>query len=1191
MKRWIILVCGVIAILALCALIWFLFPLIAIAGVEPFANAWLRLAIIVVVLALYFSGLAYSIYKHRQAAQQLAENIAVQEPEDDNSDGGVLAEKMQDALLTLRGSQRTKGDYLYELPWYLIVGPPGAGKTTALLNCGLKFPLSAQAAAGPIAGSGGTRYCDWWFTEEAVFIDTAGRYTTQDSDAEQDRKSWLVFLDLLKRHRTRQPINGVLVAISIGDLLTLKQTELAAHAIAIRKRLAELNNRLQVDFPVYVIFTKADLIAGFMEYFGNLDENRRKVVWGATFQTSNKKENRVTEVGPEIDLLVARLAQELPDRLQDEADPVSRVRLVGLASQVAALKPAITQFLNQIFEPTRYQTSATLRGFYFSSGTQEGTPIDRVLGSLSRRLGLSGVVSQAYAGRAKSFFLENLLTKVVFGEAGWVSTNANAVRRAFLLRTLGYSLTALITVAALGAWLTSYFANSTLINASNGAAQRYSIEQAAVIKQDPIDDSDFQRVLDPLDKLRNLPAGFANTGASPPVSQTFGLSQYKRINTASTAAYATGLDRLLRPRLIVHLEKRLAELGDQPGQLYEPLKVYMMLGGDPNIPVDVNLISGWMQGDWSRLYPGEPNKGVREGLRSHLETMLDMNSGNVRPIALNGDLIKQTQNALARLSPAERAFALIKSTAHSDEVKDWTVVGSAGPEAGTVFTTVDGSPIEGVGVQALFTYNGFYALFLEKMKGVIDLLKNERWVLGEASGDALDKQFSTIGPDLFKIYDQEFIKAWTGALNQLKLKSFSADAPDYATLRAATGASSPVKLLMRSIADETLLTEAKPANEDAAAAKEALGKVGEKLANAAASKGGSLLQDMKQIGLDAARKSAGRGGEVEAAFVPGAAIQERFRRYHELSAADGGKSQIDLLVEQLQGLHQSLVDEQNFEQAAEARQNLQKFISALSTSSSRLEPPFSTMFKKAMGDFENKIVGERVADLKGEMKGSVTRKCLDVVSDKYPFSPRSKRDVPIAEFSRLFGPNGVFDSFYKEKLAGLVDTSGPQWKWKQNSKLGQVLSDQSLLQFQKAARIKDAFFTGQGNAPNVKFALIMRSLSQKAPSATFEVNGAKLESPFGVESRSDFEWPGSSPDGTASLSMPEAGGNVSAIKFTGPWALHRLIAEGALRQSGNKAIASFVVGGREVAYQLTFDTLDNPFKIISQVKFSCPADL
>jgi type VI secretion system protein ImpL len=1186
MKRWIVLIFSIIGVLILCALIWFVLPVIAIAGIEPFLNGWLRLAMIVLLLATYFGILAYKIYRYRKSSYELSQSLTSHEAEDDNSDAIVLAEKMQDALLMLKGSNKSKGDYLYELPWYLIVGPPGAGKTTALMNCGLKFPLATHGS-GPIAGLGGTRYCDWWFTEDAVFIDTAGRYTTQDSDAESDRKSWLSFLDLLKKNRPRQPINGALIAISIGDILSLKKIEVASHAVAIRKRLSELNNHLQVDFPVYVVFTKSDLISGFMEFFGHLDDQKRKAVWGATFQTSNKKENRVGEVGTEIDLLISRLTAELSDRLQEEPDPVARVKLVGLPSQMVALKPAITQFLNQIFEPTRYQTSAALRGFYFTSGTQEGTPIDRVLGNISRNLGLQGGATTAYSGRTRSYFLEHLLTKVVFGEAGWVSTNTRAVRRNFLMRTASYGLVGLISLASLVGWLTSYNSNASLINTTQRASTNYASDYTSIINQDPVGDTDFLKIVDPLNTLRVYPIGYENGAGNPPLSSTFGLGQHRRIEVATTATYRTGLDRLLLPRLILHLEKRLTELQDAPEQLYEPLKAYMMLGGDPNIPLDTALISGWMQGDWEKLYPSEPNKIARDSLKQHLDAMLDLNSGVAPRMELNGDLVRATQTSLARLSLAERAFALIKSTARNPEIKDWTVAEHAGPDAQLVFATNNGAPLESVGVQALYTYDGFYGLFLNKLKAVITLLKNERWVLGEAGGtEVLDKQFTSLGPDLFRLYDQEFIKTWSAALAKLKLNSFSADRPEYSALRAVTGATSPLKLLLESIASETKLTEAKK-TPDSTIGKE-LSDAADKLKAGLENQIGSI----KEIGLDAAKKSDGRQGEVGTVFVPGALIQERFRRYHELTTANGSeKKQVDLMIEQLKGLYQSLLDEQNFERAVEARQNQQKFLSSLSTGSSRLEAPFSTMFKTTLAEFEEKIVGERVADLRGQLNSSVTRKCHDSVSNKYPFSPKSKRDVPLAEFARLFGPNGVFDSFYNEKLAGLVDTSGTEWDWKKNSKFSQELSQASLHQFQIAARIKDAFFTGQGTSPNVKFALVMQSLSQQSPSVTFEVNGTKLESPFGVESRGDFEWPGSSPDGTASVSMPEGNGSTAAVKFTGPWALYRLFKEGALRQSGNKAVVRFVIGGREVTYQLTFDTLDNPFTIISQSGFTCPSDL
>ena len=142
---------------------------------------------------------------------------------------------------------------LYEQPWYVIIGPPGAGKTTALLNAGLNFPLAdADRAAARVAGVGGTRLCEWWFTEDAVLIDTAGRYTTQDSDAAVDKAGWDTFLGLLKRTRPKQPLNGVIVAIALHRRRRRAGAggaDRLAHARAIRRRIAELEDAARHAHP------------------------------------------------------------------------------------------------------------------------------------------------------------------------------------------------------------------------------------------------------------------------------------------------------------------------------------------------------------------------------------------------------------------------------------------------------------------------------------------------------------------------------------------------------------------------------------------------------------------------------------------------------------------------------------------------------------------------------------------------------------------------------------------------------------------------------------------------------------------------------------------------------------------------------------------------------------------------------
>jgi type VI secretion system protein ImpL len=94
--------------------------------------------------------------------------------------------------------------------------PPRTGKTTALKQSGLHFPIDLS---DDLKGVGGTRNCDWFFTEDAVLVDTAGRYVQQQSDPEIDAAEWLGFLDMLKKHRGKRALNGVILTLSLKELL------------------------------------------------------------------------------------------------------------------------------------------------------------------------------------------------------------------------------------------------------------------------------------------------------------------------------------------------------------------------------------------------------------------------------------------------------------------------------------------------------------------------------------------------------------------------------------------------------------------------------------------------------------------------------------------------------------------------------------------------------------------------------------------------------------------------------------------------------------------------------------------------------------------------------------------------------------------------------------------------------------
>ena len=913
---------------SLVSVVYFAGPFIAFGDWRPLDNSIVRNVVILLIVAGAASVGGFKFFHRRTAAQQIAEGISGEQKT--INDEPVLKERMQDALATLKTASGGKAGYLYDLPWYIIIGPPGAGKTTALINSGLKFPLARGATPSAIAGVGGTRYCDWWFTEEAVLIDTAGRYTTQDSDAKSDKESWFSFLDLLKKSRSRQPINGVLVAISIEDILTMSRDELAAHAEAIRMRLLELHQRLKVSFPVYALFTKADLVAGFNEYFSYLSETGRRQVWGATFQTADKKKNLIGEIPNEFDHLLERLSEETLDRLQDEPTPQHRVQLFGFPAQMARLKPQIYNFLNLIFEPTRYHVNASLRGFYFTSGNQQGTPIDQLIGSLARTFGAEEVGATAYSGAGKSFFLTDLISKVIIGEADWVSTDRGAVRRALIIKTAALSLIGLVSIGLIVAWITSFKKNSDMIEQSLQTDSEYSAAGGPLIKQTLIADRDLDKVLPLLHRLRNAPAGYASRDVPVSLSSRYGLSQHQRILSASNAAYHTALERLFRPRLLYRLEEQLNARLTEPAFVYEALRVYLMLGGLH--PPEKDMIKSWMQRDWAdNLYPGATNAEGRRLLEEHLAAMFDLETEQPPLVELDGRLIGEAQKSLARLSVAQRAYEFLKSEARASTAGDWVASRKGGPDVSLVFETASGQPVETVRIPAFYTYNGFQQMFVSKLSGLSERMKRDRWVLGDAGQqEAVGQQYNDLASDLLNIYSNDFVVAWRTALANLKLKKVLADKPKYDVLRALSAPTSPLRQILESIREETALTKERPKPATATASPPSMPS------NVLAAPSPALFNN--QDG------------------PPGAKIEAQFKPFYSALEGDSTRRPIDSIIANLNDIAQNLtLIVENPQMTAQATASLQTQVAALRNNAARLPPPFSDMLRAAATEFEGSI--------------------------------------------------------------------------------------------------------------------------------------------------------------------------------------------------------------------------------------------
>ena len=1138
-SRWTISLIGV-AILG--ALVWIFGPFLAVlAGVLPRAA-------IVILLLLVWAGVNWAIgHRRRQRDATLAEGIATPDPSDQASaeEAVALRDKLVRALALLRQARGTRG-YLYEQPWYVIIGPPGAGKTTALLNSGLRFPLAGEMGEAAVPGFGGTRMCDWWFTDDAVLIDTAGRYTTQDSDAVVDRAGWQTFLDLLKRTRPRQPLNGVIVAIALTDIAHASDEERMAHATAIRRRLKELRERLGIRLPVYALFTKADLIAGFTEFFDDLSREKRAQVWGTTFPLTNAPAGPVGQFGAAFQGLIAQLDARLLDRMQAERSPDRRSLIAGFPSQVASLAGPLQAFLDAAFAGSQLDPAPMLRGVYLSSGTQEGTPIDRLTGVLAQAFGLDQRrVPTLRPEQGRSYFLGRLLRQVIMGEAMLVSEPPGTVRRRFALRGLGYGGVAVAMLACLGLLWQSKSANSGEIGRMAVAVTAYR-NAVTHVPLDPVADGDLAMVAPLLDQAHALQDQARGGGLG------FGLSQAPKLAAGARGVYRDALDRVLLPRLIWRLESQMRANLANADFLYQATRVYLMLGSDG--PLDPDLVRAWMRLDWERAYPGPANAPLRDDLARHLDAIL---AEPLPMVTLDGALVDAARATFSRVSLAERVYSRIETSAAATYVPAWTPAQALGAAGAQLFTRISGQPLT-EGVPGFYTVTGFRTALMPALPIATKQVAAESWVLGTqaqvaptgAALDALQQQVVTL-------YVADYAKQWDAMIGDLTLAPAHSLAQEVEALFVLGSPQSPMRALLASMAQQLALAPAKtpapPANAAAMAVADVLGQ----------------------------QPAMALGTEIDARY-------QSLRDY----VGQGPGAPLDLALNAINGLQQSLAQLASANPATPAMAPAVDPMLTLGAVASQAPQPVQRwLLSLTTSGAVFQAGGARdhaAAALAGA--GGPAQLCAQAIAGRYPFAAGADADVPLDDFSRLFAPGGQFDSFFSAQLRPYADTAGRVWKVMASPGAPAPITTADLAPFQRAAQIRDMFFPAGAATPSVEFTFTPVSLDAGLKQVQLMLGGTTIVDPRGSEVPADATWPAAGGSIARLVYTPTSGPDETLAEATGPWALFRLIGQGHLsRLSQDRFMLSFDADGHRVVFSLRAASVLNPLAENPMRAFRCPA--
>ncbi|KWT65632.1 MULTISPECIES: type VI secretion system membrane subunit TssM [unclassified Variovorax] len=768
-------------------LLWFAAPLLAFGTWHPFDDARARVALLALAALLLLGLRALRLLMARRRNERLLKGLEAGDA------GPELSQRFRQALAMLRQGIEAKGPQrwwqgrrqIQQMPWYLIIGAPGGGKTTALLHSGLRFPLAERLGRDPLAGTGGTRQCDWWFSQDAVFIDTAGRYTTQDSDAAADASEWQQFLALLRRHRPVQPINGVIVSVSVPDLLH-GGAELARQATAVAARLEELRRELDLAFPVYLLVTKADLLAGFVETFGDLDAAQREQLWGLVLDADAP--GIPADLGPRLSDLAHRLARRSRELLQQEHTPQRRLPIYAFAAQFDALLAPLEKFVRKAFAGIAAEPAQRLRAIALTSGTQEGNPIDRVIGELARSHGLALKPLVRPDAGGKSFFLHSLLKQLVIAEAPLAGQRLQRMRwrRRAAMFGAGFAGAALLAASAL--WWQSYRRNLDYVD-----SVRTRVEQLTQ-RIGSLESATLEQVLPLYSLLERLAA---NDGIDPNVAPAgfgFGLFQGPRLARSAEQAYREMLDRSLAPLLVERLRRDLREAEDSATR-YEALRASLMLASP------ARLVRGELRPWAEQTLAQAGGAAERAEWARHVGTLLER-SGLPEAMRADDAGVRAARSALAAVPLAQRVHErLLRRIADPEPPQDLpTRLGSAGA---LVFAASSAGPMP-----EHSSAGEWRRKLVPALDAMLDELANEAdWVLGDSAGEVRRLQKDPawrdeIATQVGKRHAQRVIAAWSRQLDALALAPATDAEGASRQASALTAPDSPLRRLLTRLADE-----------------------------------------------------------------------------------------------------------------------------------------------------------------------------------------------------------------------------------------------------------------------------------------------------------------------------------------------------------------------------------------------------
>ncbi|KOO16292.1 type VI secretion protein IcmF [Vibrio xuii] len=1131
--------------------IWWAGPWLAIGETRPLETVMARGLTSVIFTLFTISGWGLWQWKRlrtlknqQQREEQLKHDpISVYEQRQESELNGVMAEMKQSL---------NSRNYLYALPWYLVLGLENAGKTSLINRSGQNFALSSVMRASGKKSDNPYSF-DWWIGDESVLIDPDGELLTQgnrseDNDGELERRLWLNFIHWLDKTRSRRPLNGIVLALDISHLATSTASERKAYANLLRARIRELMETLTTRLPVYITLTKLDLLHGFEPFFKHYSREQRDEVLGFTFSLESVEnvDHWLEEFTQEYGKFVGRINELLPHAVSEPMEQEERAAIYSFTRQISGLQSILKGFFEDALSSDQFSTSALVRGAYFTSVYQQGVPSNAFSDSAARRYGLSHAINKAqHAKNSTVYFTQQLFSNIIYPEAGLASDNFRVAKQKRRLIGLSFATCTVASVLLIGTWHQYYSKNYSQSDAVLTKVNEYK-------KQFPsnLSIASQKDILEPLNKIRQATLEFGFFREKPKYISDLGLYQGHTIGPMVEDTYLNLLESRFLPLLMADVVVDLKQASSDEEKL-ATLRVYRMMVDKSGRYKDYVL--DYFSKYWQRAFAGD--KAVQGQLLDHLDYA--MRHTDLEASKLAGDelaiaamkpyesTISEVQDALSTMPNDQRVYRNLKLNAQTVLGPSISIRNLVGPIFDVVFE-------ERVSNQSLYipqmlTKAGFENYFMPRSESVSELALIDSWVLGQsktAQFSEADKQ--VLREKIRNLYVADYINTWRAALNDIDMKYFSDLNDAVVVLENITGNVEPLQRLLRTLDSNTQLIAGLDVSDEAQA---------------------ELVKNAK--------------------YQVSSNIQSPFAELNLMLKPVGEQppyiNEVLNSVDELKAYLKSIQESPDVGMAAlEATKSRVKLVSAdpiytLKRISSGLPKPLDMMMEKLADESWLVVKQEAVKYLEVRWYEDVYQPYYAKLANRYPFNDKSTKDVALEDFETFFAPKGTLDNFYSNQLKVFIDEN---ISVDSSDSMQSIIRPEVLAQIKQAQRIRQAFFNRKGIL-DVNFSVEPIQLSSNKRRSVLNIDGQYLSYSHGPRAGAELIWPNTLRDSAISkVTLVPTKTNTSprSINIQGPWAFFRLLDKGdVLAASPTSVDYKFGFAGGEMIYRINAESDANPF--------------